>query len=114
MHLADQYYRLVATAYPKAQSESLRHYELDARLKFLGHSMEIITYGRTFGLFTPTAAQQAEIRRATETLVETILDISTLDLGAVRDQTRPLYHLLVGDACHAYHGLWMARGVNQV
>jgi hypothetical protein len=114
LHLADQYYRLVATAYPKAQSESLRHYELDARLKFLGHSMEIITYGRTFGLFTPTAAQQAEIRRATETLIETILDISTLDLGAVRDQTRPLYHLLVGDACHAYHGLWMARGVNQV
>jgi hypothetical protein len=114
LYLADQYYQLVATAYPKAKDESRRHYELDARLKFLGHSMEIITYARTFGLFTPTAAQQTEIRRATETLVETILDINTLDLGAVRDQARPLYHLLVGDACHAYHGLWMARGVNQV
>ena len=103
LYLADRYYEMVATAYQK--SEFLRHYQLDSRLKFLGHSMEILNYGRLFRLFTPTAAQQAEIRKATEILAETILEVSTLDVVGLRAPKSHLFHLLVGDSCHAYRGL---------
>jgi len=112
LYLSDRYYEMVATAYPK--SEFRRHYQLDTRLKFLGHSMEILNYVRMFRLFTATPAQEAEIRKATETLTDTVLEISKLDIGSLRGQKPQLYHLLVGDLCHAYHGLLMVRGVNQV
>lgn len=112
LYLADRYYEIVATAYSKSQFK--RHYELDTRLKFLGHSLEILNYVGMFRLFTPTAAQQVEIRKATEILADAILEVSTLDLGALRGQKPHLYDLLVGDACHAYHGLRMVLGVNQV
>jgi len=112
LYLADRYYEMVAAAPQK--SDFQRHYELDTRLKFLGHSMEILNYVRLFHLFTPTAAQQAEIRKATEVLADTILEVNTLDVASLRAQKGHLYHLLVGDSCHAYHGLRMALGVNQV
>lgn len=112
LHLADQYYQMVATAY--ADNQFRRHYELDTRLKFLGHSMEILSYVQMFRLFTPTAAQQAQIRQAVEILRETILHVSKLDIGSLPDGKPHLYRLLVGDACHAYHGIRMVRGVNQV
>lgn len=112
LYLADRYFDMVATAHQK--SEFLRHYQLDTRLKFLGHSMEILSYVRLFHLVTPTAAQQAEIRKATEILAGTILEVSTLDVAGLRAPKHHLFHLLVGDSCHAYHGLRMALGVNQV
>lgn len=109
-HLADRYFEMVV----KTSGDRARPYQLDTRLKFIGHSMEILNYAKMFGLFTPNAAQQAQIHAAKETLAGTILDVSRLEVGAMSGANRRLYHLLVGDACHAYHGLEMARGVNQV
>ncbi len=109
-YLADRYFEMVAKT---SVGDKSRPYRLDTRLKFLGHSMEVLNYVKTFGLFTPNAAQRAEIRVAAETLAGAILDVSRLEVGAISRENRRLYHLLVGDACHAYHGLEMARGVNQ-
>lgn len=112
LHLADRYFEgLVSKAYTQ---DTYRPYSLDARLKFLGHSMEILSYVRTFGLFKPTAAQQDHIRAAMETLAETILEVGRIKAGTISPQNRRLYHLLVGDACHAYHGLDMTLGANQI
>jgi hypothetical protein len=111
-YLADQHYQAMAKTDTSADFQRLYH--LDTRLKFLGHAMEILQYVRMFGLYTPTAAQEAEIRAATETLAAAILEVSRADIASFRRQDPRLYSLLVGDACHAYHGLTMAKGVNQV
>lgn len=112
MHLADQYYRAMAKTNTPADARHLHH--LDTRLKFLGHAIEIIQYVRLFGLYTPTVAQEAEIRAATEILAAAILEVGRADIASFRRGDPQLYAFLIGDACHAYHGLTMARGVNQV
>lgn len=112
MHLADQYYRAMAKTNTPADARHLHH--LDTRLKFLGHAIEIIQYVRLFGLYTPTVAQEAEIRAATEILAAAILEAGRADIASFRRGDPQLYAFLIGDACHAYHGLTMARGVNQV
>lgn len=111
-YLADQHYQAMAKTDTPADIQRLYH--LDTRLKFLGHAMEIIQYVRMFGLYTPTAAQEVEIRAATETLAAAILEVSRADIASFRRQDSHLYSLLIGDTCHACHGLTMAKGVNQV
>jgi hypothetical protein len=107
--LIDRYYQQVATQYPP---DLTRIYELDARFKFLGHAFEIINYARLFRLFHPTPVQEEAIRRGQQDLIEVIAAISREDVGKfVAD--RNLFNLLLGDACHAYHGLAMVRGLNQ-
>jgi hypothetical protein len=63
-------------------------------------------------LLTPEQEQQA--RAAKQTLAETILEVKNLNLIAFKKTNRKLFDLLIGDACHAYHGIHMAAGVNQV
>lgn len=111
-HLVDQHYQAMTTTDMPAAIVRLFH--LDTRLKFLGHAMEIIQYVRMFGLYAPTAAQEAEIRAATEILAAAILEVSRADIASLRRGTPRLYTLLVGDAAHAYHGLTMTKGINQV
>jgi hypothetical protein len=111
-YLADQHYQAITKTNTPADIQRLYH--LDTRLKFLGHAMEIIHYVRMFGLYTPTAAQEAGIRVATEILAAAILEASQADTASFRRRDAHLYALLVGDAGHAYHGLTMTRGVNQV
>jgi hypothetical protein len=47
-------------------------------------------------------------------LAETILEVKQLSLTALKKANRKLYDLIIGDACHAYHGIHMVPGVNQV
>lgn len=105
----DRYYQQVATQYPP---DVTRIYELDARLKFLGHAFEIISYARLFRLFHPTPVQEEAIRRGQQDLIEVIAAIGREDIGKFV-ANRKLFNLLLGDACHAYHGLAMVRGLNQ-
>lgn len=111
-YLADQHYQAMTKTDTPAGIAHLYH--LDTRLKFLGHAMEIIQYIRMFGLYTPTAAQEAEIRVATEMLAAAILEVSRADIASFRREASRLYTLLIGDVSHAYHGLTMAKGVNQI
>ena len=111
-HLMERFYR---QAPPPPGLE--RIYDLffrDAVMKFYGHSFEILSYVKRQRLFTPTADQAHEIERAAKTLAEAVKGIEGVDLFEFRQTNLRLFHLLVGDACHAYHGIRMVPGVNQV
>ena len=111
--LLEQYYAKVARVYP-TKTQAWRPYELDSRLKFLGHAFEILSYVRLQGLYVLTPEQEQQARAAKQTLAETILEVKNLNLIAFKKTNRKLFDLLIGDACHAYHGIHMAAGVNQV
>lgn len=108
-YLIDRHYEQAVGQYP---AELARIYLLDAKLKFLGHAFEIINYVRLFRLFSPTAAQERAIMRGQQALASVIDAIGREGIGKFAGN-KALFNLLVGDACHAYHGLHMVRGVNQ-
>lgn len=89
-------------------------YHNNAKIKFYGHSFEILSYVRHRRLFTPTAAQVRTIEKAGAILADAIAGIKGVDLFGVRKANQRLFRLLIGDCCHAYHGIHMVPGVNQV
>jgi hypothetical protein len=113
LHLLDEYYKTVAKAYPDKEA-NWRPYEIDGRLKFLGHAFEILSYNRLNRLVPLTADQEREVQWAGGRLAGTIQELKKLDLGRIRQTNRKLFDLLIGDACHAYHGIHMVPGENQV
>jgi hypothetical protein len=86
----------------------------DGMMKFYGHSFEILSYVNSKRLFTPTADQTHAVERAGARLAQAVKGIEGVDLFEFRKTDLRLFHLLVGDACHAYHGIHMAPGVNAV
>jgi hypothetical protein len=112
LYLMDRYYEMVDKAYPKAEGGTL--YRLDARLKFLGHAFEVLNYVRLHRLFSPSPAQQRDIQTAKGLLEAVLADLHQVDMAVVRKTDAKLDKLFAGDVCHAYHGIHMARGVNQV
>ncbi|MBI4379639.1 MAG: hypothetical protein HY574_00370 [candidate division NC10 bacterium] len=111
-YLMERFYRQ-ATPPPGLE----RIYDLffrDAVIKFYGHSFEILSYVKHRRLWTPTADQAHAIERAGVTLANAVKGIEGVDLFEFRRTNLRLFHLLVGDSCHAYHGIHMAPGVNQV
>ena len=111
--LLDAYYKTVAKAYPN-KTARWRPYQLDSRLKFLGHSFEILSYNRLFRLIPLTTEQKRQVTQAGQTLAQTIREVTKLNLQTIKRENPKLFDLLVGDACHAYHGIHMVRGENQV
>jgi len=109
--LLDRYYEDVAKVYPKAEGGKL--YKLDARLKFLGHAFEVLSYVRQHQLFSPGPAQRREIQNAQRLLEAALAELQQVDMVVVRKTDTKLDNLFAGDACHAYHGIHMVRGVNQ-
>lgn len=111
-HLMERFYR---QSPPPPGLE--RVYDLffrDARMKFYGHSFEILSYVKHRRLFAPTIEQTHAIEQAGAALTEAAKGLGQVDLFEFRKSNRRLFHLLVGDACHAYHGIQMAPGVNQI
>jgi len=98
---------------PRGWQEVTAVYHHDAKLKFYGHAFEILSYARHHGLFTPTAAQARTIDRAGARLAAAVTGIKDVDLFGVRKINRRLFRLLIGDACHAYHGIRMTPGLNE-
>lgn len=80
-------------------------YETDAKLKLLGHGQECLALATRRGVVKLTAAQQGHWREVETRLKRMIEDVETRDLGETRDLDRELFRQLVGDACHARHGL---------
>jgi hypothetical protein len=103
LRLTDRYYSEAAAQY---SPEMVRMYYLDAKLKSLGHALEVLNHARRFSLFVPTSAQEDDIGRAHEALLGVVEAIGTDGPKNVGDES--LYKLLVGDACHAYRGVTMA------
>jgi len=101
MRLVDGYYDEASADYPAPLA---RMYRLDTKLKILGHAFEIINNLKKNKLFEPTVAQQAVVDRARQTLNEVA---SEIDYHGVENFSADelLFNLLIGDMCHAYHGL---------
>lgn len=98
--LIDHYYSAVAG---QQSPEVARMYYLDAKLKALGHSLEVLNYGRLHNLFSPTAVQEDAIREAHEELYDVVTALGVT--GPSKADSKMLYKLIIGDSCHAYRGL---------
>jgi hypothetical protein len=80
-------------------------YETDAKLKLLGHGQECLALAAHRGVVKLTAAQQGDWREAETRLKRMIEDVESRNFAETRDLDRELFRQLVGDVCHARHGL---------
>ena len=80
-------------------------FELDSKLKLLGHAEECLALAERRGLVTFTAAQQAHRRVAVRRVRDMLDDLGRRSLEEARALDRELYRQLIGDVCHARHGL---------
>jgi hypothetical protein len=83
-------------------------YELDAKLKLLGHAQECLAFADLHKVARLTPAQRTQWQAATATLRRLLIDLEARNLGEPQAQDRELYRQLVGDTCHARHGLTLA------
>jgi hypothetical protein len=114
--LMDRFYQQVPSppGGPPGWEKAYALYRNDAKLKFYGHSFEILSYVKHRRLFSPTPAQARAIESAGATLADAVKAIKGVELFDIKKTNFRLFHLLIGDACHAYHGVHMVPGVNQV
>ena len=83
-------------------------YELDAKLKLLGHAEECLAFAELHKVARLTSAQRTQRQAATATLRRLLVDLEARNLGEAQTLDRELYRQLVGDTCHARHGLTLA------
>ncbi len=102
--LIERFYR----APGRAGSAVASWFEFDTKLKLLGHAEECLALAARSKVVKLTAAQQAQRRAAEATLRRMIGDLEQRDLSEARALNPELYKQLVGDACHARHGLTFA------
>jgi hypothetical protein len=80
-------------------------FELDAKVKILGHAEECLAFGVRHGVVTLTPAQQGQRKAATATLRRLLGDMEERNMKEAQAVNPELFRQLVGDACHARHGL---------
>ena len=80
-------------------------YEFDAKLKLLGHAEECLAFAELHKVARLTSAQRTQRQAASATLRRLLVDLDARNLGEVQGMDRELYRQLVGDTCHARHGL---------
>jgi hypothetical protein len=83
-------------------------YELDAKLKLLGHAEECLAFAELHKVARLTPTQRTQRQAATATLRRLLVDLDARNLGEARALDPELYRQLVGDTCHARHGLTLA------
>jgi hypothetical protein len=99
--LIDRFYR------QRAEQSGAFWYELDAKVKILGHGQECLASATRHGVVKLSPAQQKAWRAAVATLTRMLDDMETRNLAEARDIDRELFRQLVGDTCHSRHGLTM-------
>jgi len=92
----------------RATEPGVYWYETDAKLKILGHGAECLAFAMHRGLVKLGPAQQGQHRAAVVTLQRMIGEIEGRELGEARQVNSALFRQLVGDTCHARHGLRFA------
>lgn len=80
-------------------------YEFDAKFKLLGHGAECLAFALRHDVVKLSPAQQAQWQGAEAGLRRMLVDLEERNLGEAKTQDRELYRQLVGDTCHARHGL---------
>jgi len=81
--------------------------ELNAKLKVLGHAEECLAFATRQVRMTLTPAQQAQRAAGVQMLHRLLADVHALNLQQVRALDPVTYQQLIGDTCHAQHGLAM-------
>jgi hypothetical protein len=77
-----------------------------AKLQFLGHSVENLHYADREEIYAPTAAEKAELATAERQLGEVVHRLVTVhNLDVLANGVPRAYRILLGDACHALHGV---------
>lgn len=77
-----------------------------AKLQFLGHSIENLRYAERHGIYTPTDAERGQLATAERDLTAVVQRITTVhNLDALAASVPRAYRIVLGDACHALHGL---------
>jgi hypothetical protein len=89
----------------KASNPGVSWYELDAKLKLLGHGEECLAFATMHEVVPLTPAQRERRQEAAATLKRLLRDLGSRDLAQAKALDRELYRQLVGDTCHARHGL---------
>jgi hypothetical protein len=80
-------------------------YDLDAKLKLLGHGAECLAFATVHNVVELTSAQRQRRQDALVTLRRMLTDLESRNLGEAKGLNRELYRQLIGDTCHARHGL---------
>lgn len=103
------YFRLAAEValIDQALSSPAQQLNADAaKLQFLGHSIENLRYAEHFGIYVPSAAEREQRAAAERVLAEVVQRITTVhNLDALESSVPRAYRIVLGDACHALHGL---------
>ena len=71
----------------------------------MGHAFECLRYAERHGLYTVAQGQQARRNDARAVLDADLKKLAESDLAPIKASTPELYQQLVGDVCHAHHGL---------
>ncbi|HVQ78041.1 MAG TPA: hypothetical protein VMT79_21180 [Candidatus Binatia bacterium] len=100
---------LIGRFYQQRASHPGRYwFELDSKLKLLGHGEECLALGTGRGVVALSPAQQAQRRTAVASIRQMLDDMEGRNVREARGFDVDLYRQLVGDACHARHGLTLA------
>jgi hypothetical protein len=83
-------------------------YELDTKLKLLGHAEECLAFAEKRGVVTLTAAQRGQRQVAVAAVKRMLGELAERGLGEVQALNQELFRQFVGDTCHARHGLTLA------
>lgn len=100
--LIDRFYK------DRATQPGSHWYEIDAKVKLLGHGKECLALAVQRGVVKLSDAQRERARAAEATLRRMLDEMETRNMAEARDINRELFRQLIGDACHARHGLHFA------
>ncbi len=82
-----------------------------AKLQFLGHSIENLRYAERHGIYVPSDAERQQRATAEQQLGGVVQRITTVhNLDALASAVPRAYRIVLGDACHALHGLTSDAG----
>lgn len=102
LDLIERFYRV------RAGSPGAVWYELDAKLKLLGHAEECLAFATVHDVVALTPSQREQRQIAVATLRRMLRDLDSRKLFEAKGLARDLYLQLIGDTCHARHGLTLA------
>jgi hypothetical protein len=89
----------------RAREPGAYWFELDAKVKLLGHGEECLAFATRRGVVKLSDAQQRQRREAVVGLKRLIAEMEARNVTEARDINKELYRQLVGDVCHSRRGL---------
>jgi hypothetical protein len=99
VELIDRFYRA------RAGAAGAVWFQLDAKLKVLGHAEECLALAERRRLVSLAPAQRERREAAVRRVQQMLGELGQRGLGEARRLNQDLFRQLVGDTCHARHGL---------